>query len=120
MVPPQGKGMTGSQRSTVEAALNAAFAEGKRFESADAVDEYLEKLISKDLLNSFSRDIFDCYLQLEATRDRQLPSPRLSDSVQLNTPNRSLDAEDSSEKSDIVTPVIDSEVTCSSSYLDPR
>ncbi len=104
MVSPKAKCMTAGQRSTVNAALNAAFDEGICFESLNAVQEYLKDLLSEDLIGSFGNDIFDCYLRLKASRGRQLLSPSTEGS-QLNTSETSLEADDRSDKSDTVAPM---------------
>lgn len=117
MVPPQAKCMTKDQRTIVEFALTTAFNQGKRFESANAIEDYLKDLLSEELLRSSLRDIFDCYLHLWAAPDRQLQSPSLSDGPQSNTSEASLDAED---RSDVVTPTFASDVSRSSSCLDSR
>ncbi|CZR69364.1 uncharacterized protein PAC_19264 [Phialocephala subalpina] len=109
LVPPQAKCMTGAQRSTVKAALNAALEEGKNFGSAKAVNDFLKDLISEELLSNSSIEIFDCYLSLQEDRTRQLLSPTYTNRSLSNISETSLDGEDTSEKSDLVTPVFESE-----------
>ena len=107
--------MTDAQRTVVNAALNTAFSTGTRFESADAVDEYLEDLLPEHLRNSFHRDIFDCYLRQKAERERSLPTPPLGDGSQSNAFEPNLNGEDSSEKSDTVDVEFVSDVSSSES-----
>src|SRR5436190_24036284 len=96
MVLSPSKCMTRAQRAVVEAALNNAFEAGKGFGSVDEVDNYLKDTgVNENLLESFRREIFDCYLRLEKeARNRQAPSPSQSVESQLNTVETSQEADD--------------------------
>ncbi|KAH9217651.1 hypothetical protein DL95DRAFT_91041 [Leptodontidium sp. 2 PMI_412] len=110
MVPPPASRMTASQRSTVEAALNSTFVEGKRFDTFCDLDQYLQDHLATNLLEKFKPEIFDRYTQLRAARDKLPLSPPLSrDGPQSNTPESSLDAEDHSEEDDTGKPIFTSE-----------
>jgi hypothetical protein len=110
MVLPEAERMNEAQRSTVEAALNTALTTGKRFESTDAIDEYLKDFVSENIRHSFPRDIYDSYLRLVA-RQGPLLSPPFSDSSHSNTFETNLDIEDGSEKSDTIAVEFLSEVS---------
>jgi hypothetical protein len=97
----QAKGMTESQRTTVNATLNAAIDRKMHFDSPHAVREYLDGLLSPDLLHCFWSEIIDCWITIQADRSKQLPFPALSSPF-----DSSLDGGDRSEKSDAVFPAV--------------
>jgi hypothetical protein len=101
MLPQQAKCMTEPQRTTVNAILNAAIDSKMHFDSQHAVLEYLDDLLSPNLLHSYSSEIIDCWISIQADRNKQLLSPALS-----SPSDSSLDGDDHSEKSDVVAPTV--------------
>ncbi|KAH8591693.1 hypothetical protein B0O99DRAFT_268501 [Bisporella sp. PMI_857] len=117
MVPPQAKCMTEDQRKLVEFALTNAINQGKRFESADAIEEYLKQFLSEELLQSSLRDIFDCHLRLLATLDGQPISPPPTDRSRSITSEASSDGED---RSDVSTLTFASDEPLAISFYRPK
>jgi hypothetical protein len=108
MVPPQAERMTERQRLAVNATLNAAI-DNKihfKFDSQNAVLDYLHGSLSDDLLCCCRSEIIDCWFSIQAERNKQLPSPSqsLSDRSQLSPSDSSLDGDDASEKYDVAAP----------------
>ena len=114
MGPPQAKLMTEAQRMTVNATLNAAIDNKIHFNSQNAVLEYLYGSLSEDLLRHCSSEIIDCWICIQAERNKQLPSPSrsLSGRSQLSLSDSSLDDDDASEKYDVVAPTFILNVSC--------
>ncbi|CZR58572.1 uncharacterized protein PAC_08464 [Phialocephala subalpina] len=104
--------MNDLQHSLVKSALQIAFEKGRHFSSADAVDDYLKEAgVSVQLLAKHGREIFNCYLSLQAELQgrRQPLSPPLSvEGSQLNAPDGPIERDNCSDQSDTVAPTFDS------------
>lgn len=104
MLSPPSKCLTDLQRETVKAALDIALKNGQHFDSRNDIQVYLKDMLSKELLLSCGGEIFDCCFHLQADRNRQLPSPSLTDRSQLSTPGQ--EADNCSENSELGSPSI--------------
>ncbi|RFU32138.1 hypothetical protein B7463_g4219, partial [Scytalidium lignicola] len=99
-----------SLREMVEAILEAAFNQGKRFKSIDALRNHLKEFFAEGFITTNSEVILDCYLRQQAARDEHQPSsPPLSDRSQVGEPETSPEADDCLEKSDTSIPEFSSD-----------